>query len=146
MFRNDPRTADASVVVVLFAIFGALLASCGVGLVAVGTGMLVEGNAAGVVGVLCGLPACYGGYLFWRAAVRIRRDLHEHPLNWQQQRSRRGKIRFLLGYTVVSIVGSLTLPVPGLVRVLMVVAALVVVPVILAGQFEPAKRPKSSGG
>jgi hypothetical protein len=43
---------DASAVVVLFAIFGALLAICGLGLVSVGIGMLIEGTGAGVLGVV----------------------------------------------------------------------------------------------
>ena len=132
--------------VILFAIFGALLAGCGVGLVALGIGMLFESNSAGVVGVICGLPACYGSYLFWRAALRVRRDLHDRPPSLQQQRSRRRKVGALLGYTAATIAGVFTLPMPGLIRVLTVVATLIVVPVILAAEFEPPKRRKPSGG
>jgi hypothetical protein len=133
-------------VVVLFWIFGALLASCGLGLVGLGTAMLAESNEAGAVGVLCGPPVCFGAYLFARAAVRARRDLHEHPLSEPQRRSRRTKLRFLVGYTASLIIGAIALPVPGTLRVIMVIAALLVVPPILALEFEPAKKRKPSGG
>lgn len=152
MFANDPAGSrikvavapvDAPSVVALFAIFGALLASCGVGLVGLGIGMLSEGNSAGIVGVACGLPVCYGGYLFGRAAFRVRRGLRERPLNSRERRSRRRKVRFLLSYTASSIGGAIALPAPGAVRVLMVIGALLVVPVISAREFEPAKRHES---
>lgn len=132
--------------VVLFAIFGALLAACGLGLGALGIGMLVGGNTAGVVGVLCGLPICYGGYLFGRAAVRVRRDSHEHPLSEQRQRSRQRKVGFFLTYTASLIVGAVTLPVPAVVRAVMVISALLVLPAMLAREFEPAKKHKSPRG
>ena len=108
--------------------------------------MLFEGNGAGLVGVLCGLPVCYGAYLFARAAVRERRDLQEHQLNEHQRRSRRTKLRFILGYTATLIVGAITLPVPGTLRVVMAIAALLVVPLILAREFEPAKKHRPRGG
>ena len=132
--------------VVLFAVFGALLGACGVGLAATGVWMLVEGNAAGVVGVVCGLPICYGGYLFGRAAVRVRRNLHEHPLSGARRRSRQRTVGFFLAYTASSIVGALILPVPTLFRVVMIVTALLVLPLMLAREFEPAKKQNPSGG
>ena len=142
-----PRVpVDAPLVIVVFALFGALLASCGVGFVALGIAMLIEGNSAGIVGVICGLPICYGGYLFGRAAIRVRRDLHEHPLNIQQRRSRQRKLHFFLGYTASLIVGAVTLPVPTILRVIMAVCAVLVLPVMLAREFEPAKRHEPPSG
>ncbi len=102
--------------------------------------MLIEGDPAGVVGLGCGLPVCYGAYLFFRAAVRVRRELRRHPLTAEQRRSRRGMVRFVLGYTAFSIVGAVGLPVPTLVRVVMGISALAVMPLLLARQFEPAKK------
>ena len=126
--------------VALFVIFGALLGACGVGLVGLGIGMLAEGQGAGVVGIVCGLPVCYGAYLFGRAAFRTRRDLQAHPLKPEQRRSRRARVRFVLVYTVSLIVGAVALPGPTPFRVLMAAFAVLVVPVILAGEFEPPKR------
>jgi hypothetical protein len=137
---------DTASVVVLFAIFGALLASCGVGLSALGIGMLVEGNTAGIGGIVCGLPACYGAYLFGRAAIRLRRDLHDHPLSVRQRRTRQGKLRYLLFYTASLIAAAVMMPVPTGVRVLLGVGAVLVVPLFLAREFEPAKNHDSSGG
>jgi hypothetical protein len=132
-------------VVVLFAVFGALLGACGLGLAATGVVMLVEGNEAGVVGV-CGLLICYGGYLFGRAAGRVRRDLHEHPLSEQQQRSRKRSVGLFLGSTLTLIVGAATLPGPTIVHVVMVVTALLLLPLMLAREFEPPKKHKPSDG
>jgi len=131
---------------VLFALFGALLASCGIGFTSLGIVMLIEGNSAGIVGVICGLPVCYGGYLFGRAAVRVRRDLHERPPDGQERRSRQKKLHHFLSYTASLIVGAVILPVPTVLRVVMAVAALLVLPVLLAREFEPATRRKPPGG
>jgi hypothetical protein len=129
-------------VVVLFAIFAAVLASCGVGLSALGVGMLAEGTGAGVIGIICGLPVCYGAYLFGRAAIRTRRDLHTHPPDADQLQTRRRAVRGVVGYTVAMIVGAVALPAPAAVRVLMAVSALLLMPLILARDFEPRKKRK----
>jgi hypothetical protein len=148
VFGNDARAAvklsgvraDDLAVVVLFAIFGALLSVCGIGLVAVGVGMMAEGTGAGVALILCGLPVCYGAYLFGRAAIRLRRELHDRPPNTDEKQARRKSVRGVLGYTAAMIAGAIALPAPGAVRVLMAVSAVLVMPVILARDFEPRKR------
>jgi hypothetical protein len=130
----------------LFAIFGALLAACGAGLAALGIVMLAGGNGPGIVGVFAGVPLCYAAYLFARAAVRERRELREHPPDARQRRLRQAKVRFLLVYATALIVGVFVLPLPGAVRFLMVVAALLLVPLVLAREFEPAKKNRKSRG
>jgi hypothetical protein len=131
--------------VIVFAIFGAFLAICAIGLSGLGIGMLIDGNSAGVVGALCGLPVGYGGYLFWRAAVRVRRDLRDQPPNPEERRSHQATVRFLLGYAASLIIGAFVVPVPGVLRVVMIFAALCVLPLILARKFEPTQKRKAPG-
>lgn len=128
--------------VVVFAIFAVLLGICGGGLIVMGIVMLAEGTGAGVVGIICGLPVTYGTYLFGRAAARVHRELRVHPPDEKQQESRRRSVRGVLGYTAAMIVGAVALPAPGAVRVLMAVSALLVMPLILARDFEPGKKRK----
>ncbi|HEY2354558.1 MAG TPA: hypothetical protein VGH79_06650 [Gaiellaceae bacterium] len=128
----------------MFAIVAALLAACGIGLNALGVVMLGEGRGAGVVGVLCGIPVCYAAYVFARAAVRERRQLHRHPLSADERGARKKKVSSLLGSAAALIVGAFVQPIPGVLRVVMIFAALFAVPVLLALEFEPPKhRPGS---
>ena len=128
--------------IVLFAFVGLALSACGLGLVGVGVGLAVEGSVgAGALGLACGLLVSYGGYLFGRAAVRTRRQLHDHPLTPPEARSRRASVKHVLAYTTAVIVGDLVLPVPTGVRVVAAIGALLVVPLILVVDIEPPKRP-----
>jgi hypothetical protein len=133
-------------VIVLFAVVAALLGAFGLGFATWGVVLIAEGHAGvGLVGVILGLPPSYGAYLFGRAAVRVRRDLREHPPSEQQESYRRRKVHYYVGYTAAVVIGAVVLPVPAILRVLMVVGALLALPPMLAWEFEPSRKRKPPG-
>jgi hypothetical protein len=110
-------------------------------LVGLGGVMAVRGEAGpGILAIAIGLVVSYGAYLFMRAAWRTRRALHAHPGTANQRNARRQRAWAIVGYGFLVAAGSVFAPVPVPVRVLSAVGALLVVPAVLAVEFEPPKR------
>jgi hypothetical protein len=127
--------------VVLFAVVALAVSACALILIGVGAGLLVEGEfGAAAFLSACGAFVSYGGYLFARAAIRTRRHLRAHPLSEPQLRARRANVKHVLAYTAAVIVGYLVLPAPTGVRVVAVIGAVLVVPLILVVDVEPPKE------
>jgi hypothetical protein len=124
--------------VVLFALVAAAFVVVGLYFVVAGAVFLVRGDLAGVMGLI-GVLVLYGAYLFARVAWRVRRDAVEHPPSPEQRRVRRRTVGSVIAGTVAQAAFTFGLPVPTAVRVVSVVVALIVVPLILARDFEPSK-------
>jgi hypothetical protein len=124
-------------VVALAWVCALFLAVCGIGLVVAG---FYAGVGGLVVGVVLGLFVGAGSVPFIRAARRMHRALEAEPLDNDVRRSRRQKIRAILGFSAVSCLLVLVLPAPGAVRVIGVVTVLLVVPVVLVVEFDATTR------
>jgi hypothetical protein len=140
VFRNV-SCADEFAVVGLFWLVALLLAACGLGLLGVGAGMMAEGSiGAGLLGAACGMLVTYGSYLFGRAAMRMRTQLRMDPLDPVERRARRANVWQVLSFAAAIVIGDLLVPGPTGVRVVAVICALFVVPLILVVDFEPPKK------
>ena len=125
---------------ILFGLFGLFLAACGVAIAGSGIDVLVAGDPAGLFGVGCGLPVFYGAYLFGRAAIRVRRDLRARSLTDDERHSRRRKAGFFVVYAASLIASAAALPGAAVPRVVMAIVAILVLPLLLAREFEPPRR------
>jgi hypothetical protein len=124
-------------VVVLAWICALFFALCGSGLIVSG---VYAGGSAGAVGIGLGVVVACGSIPFIRAARRMRKVLREEPVAKAERSSRRGKVRAIVGFYVACGLSALLLPGPGAVRVIEVIAIVLVVPVVLIGVFDTAKR------
>jgi len=124
-------------VVVLAWICAAFFALCGAGLVVSG---FYASGAATAIAVLLGVVVASGSVPFIRSARRMRKTLKTAPLDDAARASRRHKIKSILGFYVVLIVSNLVLPVPGVLRGVMVISAVLVVPLVLIAEFDSVKR------
>jgi hypothetical protein len=129
--------------VALFMLVAAAFAACGLGLVGLGIVLAVEGTVAGgLIGAGCGVVIAYGAYLFGRAAIRIRYQLHAEPLTPVQTKARRSNVEHVLGYIAIIVIAELLLPVSTGVRVIAIIGALLLAPSLLVVDLEPPKRRK----
>jgi hypothetical protein len=127
--------------VVIFLLFGGFLGAAGVALVGAAI-VLVARHDVGpaLLGVALGSFVLYGAYLFGRVAFRVRREALMHPLTPEATASRRRIVRGYLAVAVAQAVALFAVPVPGLVRGVGAVIAILVVPLVLATEFEPRRR------
>jgi hypothetical protein len=70
----------------------------------------------------------------------MRRSLEAEPLDEEQRKSRRRKIRTIVAFYAVAALSALALPMPGAVRVIVVLISVLVVPIILVSEFDVVKR------
>jgi hypothetical protein len=124
-------------VVVVAWICALFFALCGSALVASG---VYEGGSAGVIGVGLGLAVCGGSIPFIRAARRMGTSLREEPVTEAERRTRRRKARAILRFYAGCVLSVVLLPAPATVRVIAVVGVVLVVPLVLIGEFDNAKR------
>ena len=128
----------------LFALVGFCFAAIAAFLVGQGCVVLTDGHsAAGTLEFCIGLFVSYGAYLFTRAAWRTHRD-STRPRAGDNQAARRRMTRGYLLFGFAQAAFALALPniVPGAVRVLSAVGAILVIPLLLAHEVEPPKRSK----
>jgi hypothetical protein len=111
----------------------ALLAACGLLLLALGVSFSADGDAVpGLFSGAMGVLVLYGAYLFGRAAWRIRR----RRIDGRAVRAL--LLASLIGYGVL-----LVSPVQHEVRVIALSGLVLIgIPLALAGEFEPPKRPR----
>jgi hypothetical protein len=127
-----------AVVAFLFALIGGLLLVQGtLGVL----GVAGAGVGAGVFEMVVAALPFYGAYLFGRVALRVRRQQNQRPATAVEKGKRRHKVRGLLAFMVVNVVSVLGLPLPGVVKGVVLMTNLVAVPLVLARDFEPPKRP-----
>jgi len=98
------------------------------------------GGSAGALGIGLGVVVACGSIPFIRAARRMRKVLREEPVTNAERSSRRVKVRAIVGFYVACGLSALLLPGPGAVRAIEVIAIVLVVPVVLIGVFDTAKR------
>lgn len=133
------RSLCAGKVPLILLVAGLLFVLISVALVVVGA-LAVIGQVAGGVGggvgtiVIAVLPL-YLAYLLGRSAWRIRLSL-TGALGRARQRS---TLAVVLSYTAVLIASNVFTSVPGSVKVLSTIVAVLIVPVLLAAQLEPRK-------
>jgi hypothetical protein len=95
--------------VALMALFAALLAACGVGLVGLGIGMSLENElATGSLSVAFGLLTLYGGYLFGRGSWRTRAAIRGGEVS--EVKARRTKVKVGVGFGPLSAVSAIFMP------------------------------------
>jgi hypothetical protein len=96
----------------------------------------LEGGIGGGVGtIVAALLPLYLAYLFARSACRIRVNLRGASGRARQRSTFNG----IIGYSAVLVAADLFAPVPGAVRVIGTVAAILMVPVLLAFELEPRR-------
>lgn len=112
-------------------------ALCGSGLVVAG---VYAGGSASTIGIGLGVIVACGSIPFLRAARRMNRKLREEPVTDAERRSRRRKVRAILGFYAACGLSAVLGPGPGSVRVIAVIAMVLVVPLVLISEFDHAKR------
>jgi len=118
---------------------GLLIGGSGLALVGVGIAMAGSGSAGpGLFGMGLGLFVTLGGYLLVRAALRMRSASGGLSPGERKVRSRATK--YAVASALVVIVSVVLLPVPGVVRVVVCVIAVLTLPLGLARDFEPRRR------
>lgn len=130
---------DTRWVIVVFALFAVMLGVAGSGLVGLGAVMATRGEVGGgLVGLSMGVLVLYGGYLFTRVAWRTRRALlSDSPVERSNIRKRAlGSLLYLL----VVAAGDAVMPAPTPVRVIGAIGAVLLLPLVLAREFEPPKK------
>jgi high-affinity Fe2+/Pb2+ permease len=128
-------------VTVIFGVFAALLGAVAAYCVGFGVNFLARGElGGGIFGLAVGILVGYGTYLFARAAWRTGREIRRHPLTSPERARRRKRVWSIIGSGIVLVLNSLLMPMPATARVIGVVVALIVLPVVLAVEFEPSKR------
>jgi len=135
--------------VTLFALVAGCLAAAGLYIAGIG---VVDGFRSdwgpGILAIWIGAFVTYGAYLFGRAAWRTRRASATHPATAAEKTARHRIVRGLVQFALAQAVFLLGLPlaVPTFVRVISVVGAFLVIPLVLVREFEPAKRRRKSSG
>ena len=122
---------------VLFAAVGCLLLVQGLAVFFLGVS---GGGSVGVVEACLSLLPFYVTYLFGRAGIRVRRASRETPLTPAEATARRKNTLAVVGYTAANLSSAVFLPLPGVVKVVMVTTNVLVLPVRLARDVEPTKR------
>jgi hypothetical protein len=117
----------------LFAALGALLV--GVGVEAI-FGRVDGGMGGGIATVVVSALPFYVGYLLARSAKRIRVGLGGPTGRIKQRETLKG----VAPYVVVLVAGDVFAPVPGVLKVAMTFAAVVVGVLLLAVELEPSKQ------
>ena len=135
--KTSKRTVDTAHVIAVFVVFALLLAGSGFGLVGVGVAVLLRGEVAGLLGLAIGVLILFGAYLFGRVAWRTRRASRELRPGTA---GRRKRARAMLASAVAMAAGSVFMPFPVPVRVISIIMAFLVLPLLLAFEFEPPKR------
>jgi Ca2+/Na+ antiporter len=135
-------------VVVLLAMFSALLTACGLGLFGLGLWMGVQAElAGGFLSCAVGLLTLYGAYLFGRASYPTRSVARDHPPTLAEVQGRRATVRVAL---LTGLGGGATAtfsPDPGAAKVVGAIVLALGVVVGLAAQIEPRRaRRKADGG
>jgi hypothetical protein len=130
--------------VAIFLLFGGLLGSAGVALAGAAI-VLAARHETGpaLLGVALGCFVLYAAYLFGRVAFRVRREALVHPLTSEATARRRRIARGYLALAVAQAVAVFAVPMPGLVRVVGAIIAILVVPLVLASEFEPWRRERT---
>jgi len=126
-------------------IIGAVLGGAGLALGVVGVIVAANGTslAGGVIFIACGALVVYGGYLFGRAGIRVRRSLRAEPLGPLEMKERRNRSRGILVYGAAVLVSCVVLPLGGVIRGIGVFSTLAVVALLFAVEFEPRKTSKT---
>ena len=137
------RDADTSWVIFLIGLFAVMLGAAGSGLVGLGAVMTARGDVgAGLLGVAVGLFVLYGAYLFARAAWRTRRALlSESPA--ERRNTRRQALVSVASLLAVA-AGNAVMPAPTPLRVIGAICAILLLPLVLAREFEPRKKKRST--
>lgn len=108
-------------------------------MVVVGTlaviGQIEGGIGGGVATIVVALAPLYLAYLLGRSAWRIRLSL----TGAQGRARQRSTLAAVLSYVAILIASNVFAPVPGSVKVLSTIVAVVIVPVVLAAELEPRK-------
>jgi hypothetical protein len=132
-------------VIVVFALFAVMLGAAGSGLVGLGAVMATRGEVGpGLLGVAIGLLVLYGAYLFARVARRTRRALLSDPCSPSERSDTRKRALAVFAYVLAAAAGSALMPAPIAVRVMAAIGALLVLPLLLAREFEPPKSESST--
>jgi multisubunit Na+/H+ antiporter MnhB subunit len=137
VFRNQPRRVDEEIVVVLAWVCAVCLALCGSGLIVAG---FYAGGGGLVLGVGLGVVVVGGSIPFVRAARRMNEARRDEPVTEAERRSRRRKVRAILGFYAACGLSAVLGPGWGTVRVIAVIAMVLVVPVALISEFDHVKR------
>jgi hypothetical protein len=124
-------------VVVLAWVCALFFALCGSALVVSG---VLAGGISGLVGVGLGVVVTAGSIPFVRAARRMNNALQREPVAEAERSSRRHKVRAILGFYGACALSAVLFPAPGAVRVIAVIAAVLVVPLVLISAFDSPKR------
>jgi hypothetical protein len=116
-----------------------LFALISVSLVFVGAlaviGQVAGGVGGGVATIVVAVLPLYLAYLLGRSAWRIRLSL----AGAQDRARQRSTLAAVLSYTAILIASNVFAPVPGSVKVLSTIVAVLIVPVLLAAELEPRK-------
>jgi hypothetical protein len=120
------------VAAVLFVLLSVVLVC--VGVLAI-VGHIEGGVGGGIFTIVVGLLPLYLAYLLSRSAWRIRVSV----VGASARAKRRSTVTAVVGYMGFLIVANVLAPVPGAVKVLMTIVAIVLVPVLLAAELEPRK-------
>jgi hypothetical protein len=128
-------------VIVVFALFAVMLGAAGFSLVGLGGVMATRGEVgAGLLSLAVGVLVLYGAYLFARVARRTRRALLSDPSSPIERSDTQKRALGVFAYAFAVAAGSALMPVPTPVRVIGVISALLVLPLLLAREFEPPKN------
>jgi hypothetical protein len=130
---------DTSFMVAVFLLFATMLGAAGGGLVGLGGVMAARGEVGpGAFSLVIGVVVLYGAYLFarvaWRTSRAFRLAKPDEQSDWRKRACA------IVGYAFLVAAGSVFTPLPAPVRVMSAVGALLVLPVVLAREFEPPKR------
>jgi hypothetical protein len=93
------------------------------------------GIGGGIATIVVALLALYLAYLLGRSAWRIRLNL----TGAQGRARQRSTLAAVLSYVAILIASNVFAPLPGSVKVLSTIVAVVIVPVLLAAELEPRK-------
>jgi hypothetical protein len=87
-----------------------------------------------------GVVVAGGSIPFVRAARRINKVRREEAVTEAERRSRRRKVRAILGFYAACGLSAVLGPGPAAVRVIAVIAMVLVIPLALISEFDHAKR------
>ncbi len=136
---------DTAWVIVVFALFAVMLGAAGSGLVGLGSVMATRGEVgAGLLSLAIGVLVLYGAYLFARVARRTRRAVLSDPSSPAERTETRKRALGVFAYALTVAAGSALTPVLTPVRVIGAIGALLVLPLLLAREFEPPKSRSST--
>jgi hypothetical protein len=98
-------------------------------------GQIEGGIGGGVATIVVAVLPLYLAYLLSRSTWRIRLSL----TGTQSRAPQRSTLAAILSYVAILIASNVFAPLPGSVKVLSTIVAVIVVPVLLAAELEPRK-------